>query len=236
MTMQEIKEQVSFLLGLPANKNVENLDIEKAVFIAFRELKVYMRTPVDKTVPYSTCIDLQKCEIHTDKVLYVQASQPRIGLTIGSLDMGNPFVAAASVGLYSSSSGVSGSTVGPYMRELARAQVGNCLSTDLQWKYDPLNQVVYCTHKPPKPAMVTVRYVPIFYDVSEIRNELWIDYLIRLSVANMKVALGRSRSKYRIEGSNVTLDGEILLSEGNAELEAIRSELSTKRNRLMVLQ
>lgn len=49
MTMNEIVEQVAFMLGLPANENVEGMQIEQAVNIAFRELKRYMKTPVDKT-------------------------------------------------------------------------------------------------------------------------------------------------------------------------------------------
>ena len=51
----------------------------------------------------------------------------------------------------------------------------------------------------------------------------------------MKKALGRTRSKYTIEGSNVSLDGETLLSEANAELEAIRAELREKKQKLVVL-
>ena len=56
-----------------------------------------------------------------------------------------------------------------------------------------------------------------------------------MSEANMKKALGRSRSKYTIEGSNVSLDGETLLTEANAELEAIRTELREKKQKLTVL-
>ena len=56
-----------------------------------------------------------------------------------------------------------------------------------------------------------------------------------MSEANMKKALGRTRSKYRVEGSNVTLDGEALLAEANAELEAIRAELEARKNKLVVL-
>jgi hypothetical protein len=51
----------------------------------------------------------------------------------------------------------------------------------------------------------------------------------------MKKALGRSRSKYTIEGSNVSTDGEILLSEANAELETIRAELENRKNKLIVV-
>ena len=115
------------------------------------------------------------------------------------------------------------------------AQVRNTLSTDFQWKYDVDNQVIYCAHRDPRPTQVTVRYVPDYKDVSEIKSNTWLDYLSRMSEANMKKSLGRSRSKYTVEGSNVSLDGEILLQEANAELEKIREELEKKKNKLVVL-
>lgn len=235
MTMQEVVEQVAFLLGLPANENVEDLQIEKAVNIAFRELKRYMNTPVEKTVPYSTRLDLVKLGINTVKVLYVQAANPRLGLSLSSIESGNVFQVAAAINVSSSVGQASTINIDPIMQEMALQQVRNCLTTDFQWKYDLPNQVIYCTHRDPKPAVVTIRYVPIYNDVSEIQGQTWIDYLVRMSEANMKKALGRSRSKYKIEGSNVSFDGELLLDEANAELEAIRNELSVKSSKLVVL-
>lgn len=235
MTMEEIVDQICFMLGFPANKNVEGLQPEKAVEIAFKELKRYMKTPVEKTVPFSTRIDLESVGIHTTKVLYVQAAFPRIGLTMSSIDSGNIFQVAAAVNTYSAIGNTSTINIDPIMTEMAMAQVRNTLSTDFQWKYDQNNQVVYCAHRDPRPSVITIRYVPDYKDVSEIVDETWINYLIRMSEANFKKALGRSRSKYRIEGSNVTLDGETLLTEANAELEAIRAELDTKKNKFVVL-
>lgn len=235
MTMAEIVEQVSFMLGLPSNDNVENQEVEKAVLIAFRELKRYMKTPVDKTVPYAPRLDLVKLGIQTVKVLYVQAAYPRIGLTLGTIDSGNVFQVAAAVNTYSSIGQTSSLNIDPIMTEMAMAQVRNTLSTDFQWKYDVDNQVIYCAHRDPRPTQVTIRYVPDYKDVSEIKSNTWLDYLIRMSEANMKKSLGRSRSKYTVEGSNVSLDGEILLQEANAELEKIREELEKKKNKLVVL-
>lgn len=60
MTMDEITEQVGFMLGLPTNENVEEVDLRKAVLIAFRELKRYIRQSVEKTIPFQTRIDLVK--------------------------------------------------------------------------------------------------------------------------------------------------------------------------------
>lgn len=235
MTMDEIVQQVSFLLGFPANDNVEGLQVEQAVNIAFRELKRYIKSPVDKTVPFSTRIQLKKVGINTKKVLYVSASYPRIGLTMSSIDSANVFQVAASVKAYSFIGNTANMNIQPIMTEMGMAQVRNTLSTDFQWKHDPQNDVVYCTHRDPRPATVTIRYVPILEDVSELISDTWIDYLVRMSTANMKIALGRSRSKYTIEGSNVSLDGDVLLSEANAELESIRSELDQRKSHFLVL-
>ena len=235
MTMAEIVRQVSFMLGIPANENVEDLQVEDAVLIAFRELKRYMKTPVDKTVPYSTRIDLNAVGIVTKKVLYVDAARPQLGLTLTSIDSGNVFQAAAAAKAYGALGQKGVSNLEPLMTQVALAQVRNVITTDFQWTYDVHNQVVYCTHKDPIPSAVTIRYVPDYQDVSEIENSTWLDYLIRMSEANMKKALGRSRSKYTIEGSNVVLDGEQLITEANAELEAIREQLDKKRRKLVVL-
>ena len=235
MKMDEIVEQISFTLGLPSNENIEGIDLEKAVLIAFKELKRYIKTPVDKSVPFSTRIDLEKVGIRTVKILYVYASRPRIGLTMGSIESGNVFQVAASVNTYSAIGQTSSINIDPIMTEMAMAQVRNTLSTDFQWKFDVDNNVVYITHRDPKPSFVTIRYVPDYQDVSEIKSETWQNYLIRLSEAYAKKALGRIRSKYTIEGSNVSLDGDVLLNEANAELETLREELGAKKNKLVVL-
>jgi hypothetical protein len=233
--MEEVVQQVSFMLGIPANENTEDLQVEQAVLIAFRELKRYMKTPVDKTVPYSPRLDLVALGIDTVNVLYVQAAKPRIGLTLSSIDSGNVFQVAAAVNTYNSIGQTSSLNIDPIMSEIAMAQVRNTLGTDFQWHYDPNNQVIYCAHRDPRPSQVTVRYVPNFKDVSEIKSPIWVDYLVRLSEAYMKLALGRSRSKYTVEGSNVSLDGDVLLQEANSNLETIRAELEDKRNKLVVL-
>ena len=235
MTMQEIVQEVSFRLGVPSNENVEDLSVEQAVLIAFRELKRYMKTPVDKTVPFQHRLDLVKLGINTKKVINVQAAIPRIGLTLSSIDSGNVFQVAAAVNVQSMIGQTSSINIDPIMTEMAMAQVRNTLTTDFQWRYDVDNQVIYCTHRDPMPSVVTITYTPDYKDVSEIQSDTWIDYLLRLAEAHMKKALGRSRSKYTVEGSNVSYDGDVLLQEANTELEAIRTELEARKTKLVVL-
>ena len=235
MKMEEVVDQVSFLLGLPANTLQEDVQIEKAVLVAFKELKRYMKTPAIKTVPFATRIDLLEVGIKTLKILDVKTAYPRIGLTLSSIDSGNVFQVAGAVNVYSAIGNTTAINIDPIMTEVAMGQLRNTISTDLQWEYDRHNQVVYCSHRDPRPAAITIRYVPEYEDVSEIENETWENYLIRLSEAYMKLSLGRSRSKYKIAGSNVELDGDILLQEANTSLEQIRQELEGKKNKLVLL-
>lgn len=235
MTVEEIVDQVSFDLGIPSNTNVEGQTIEKAVLVAFRELKRYIKTPACRTVPYSTRIQLKDVGIITKKVLGVKPARPRIGLTMSSIDSGNVFQVAAAVNVYGAAGQTSSLNIDPIVTEMAMAQVRNTLTTDFQWTADYDNGVIYCTHRDPKPASLTIKYVPDYQDPCEITDNTWVDYLIQLTLAHMKVSLGRSRSKYKVENSNVSLDGEILLQEGNEELKTLREELERKKPNLIVV-
>lgn len=232
--MEEIVDQVSFMLGIPANNNVEELQVERAVNLAFREAKRYIRTPALKTVPFAKRIDLVKVGIVTTVVRGVYPANPKVGLNLANVESGNVFQLAAAVNAGAMLNSTT-ANLDPIINQLAMAQASNVLSTDWNWRYDLDNQVVYITCKAPVTNSVTIDYVPDYKDVSEITNKSWLDIIIRLSEAYMKKALGRSRSKYTIEGSNVTLDGEILLNEANSELEALRTEMQNKSNRLIVL-
>ena len=234
MTMSEYVAKLSFMLGFPANKNIENVDLTQAVTMAFDELKEYMKTPVNKTVPYATRVDLKAVGINTVNVLRIRPAEPRLGRSLTSFESGNVFQVAAAVNLGSGYGAGTGLNIDPIISQLALQQVRNTLSTDLDFTYDQLNDVVYIPQRAPIPAMVTIQYVPKFTDVSEIIEPTWVNYLTRLGIAYAKIAIGRTRSKYIIEGSNVSLDGEAMLSEGNAELEAARNELKAKPPKLRV--
>ena len=89
-----------------------------------------MKTPVEKTVPFSTRVDLKAVGINTTNVLYVQAAYPRIGLTMSSIDSGNIFQLAAAVNVYSGIGNTSTLNIDPIMKEMAMAQVRNTISTE----------------------------------------------------------------------------------------------------------
>lgn len=234
MTNQEVVDQVSFMLGIPSNENVEDLDVRQAVQIALREVKRYLRTPALKTVAYARRIELSKVGIVTKTVRGVYPAQPKMGLNLSNVESGNVFQLAAAVNAGAMLNSTTGN-LDPIINQVAMAQASNVLSTDWQWRHDLDNDCLYITCKAPRPGQVTIDYVPDYQDVSEIKSNSWVDIVVRLAEAYMKKALGRSRSKYTVEGSNVTLDGETLLTEANADLEALRQEMEQKSNRLVVL-
>lgn len=234
MKLAEYVDQVSYLLGL-TDSDVEDVPVDKAVLISFQEVKRYIRTPARRTIPFSYRAKLSDVGIITQKVLYVQAAQPRIGLTLSSIDAGNVFQVAAAVGTFGGVGNSSVINVDPIITEMALAQVRNTISTDFQWTYDRENDLLYCTHRDPIPTQITVTYVPDFQDVSEIEDPVWINYILRFAEANAKKARGRARSKYTVEGSNVSLDGEQLVNEANEELNNLRTELASKKSKFTVL-
>lgn len=235
MEMKEYVRQISFLLGFPSSQNVENISIEDGINVAFQEMRRYLNKPTFITVPYATRIDFVQQNIHALKVKDVIPAYPRVGLSMGSIDSGNVFQLAAAANAWMGVGPASLVNIEPIMTELGYAQLRNTLTTERQWRYDKYNQVLYCTYRDPCPAVITIKYVPEIRDVSEIINPTHINYLLRMATAFCKIAIGRVRSKYKIEGSNVSNDGDTLLTEGNAELEAIRQELGSKTNRLVAI-
>ena len=109
-------------------------------------------------------------------------------------------------------------------------QVRNTLSTDMDFQYDKVNEVLYLYAQYPIPSQITILYVPEFERVDEISVPYWMSYLKRLSVAYVKETEGRIRSKYTLNSATYNLDGNTLLSEAQSELAQIRSELNENIN------
>ena len=80
------------------------------------------------------------------------------------------------------------------------------------------------------PGRVVIEYIPIYKDVEDIKDEYWLDYLKRMSLAKAKVILGRLRTYAKQSNALVSLDGDTILAEGNNELQALREELESNND------
>lgn len=218
MTREEYVEDIKISLGAPiVEVEIEEL-LGKIVDKAFREVRRYITETRFMTIPYSSQgIDVSG--YHIDTVEYVlRTNNPARTTdftdiyTLSTVNTGN----ATSVNLLLSD----------YLYRTQMTQIKNTISTDLDFTFDKSAQKLYINTVYPIPATVTLVYIPEFKDVSDVKENYWITYIQRLSLAFAKETLGRVRGKYNLSSSLYKLDGDQLISEGISERDAVRQELN----------
>lgn len=223
MKLEEYVDEIKLeLTGNLLHSELPDTTLAKVVNKAFREVQRYIDTSKFITIPYAGCIDLSNSEVSS--VVKVYRVQSEMGSN-NSLFLDPMWIQQAQF-----FSGVGGTySLNNWMTNYASwctsLQIRNTISTDLAFKYDKQGQKLYVNIAFDKPYFITVEYIPYFHNVEEITSDYWIDILVRLSVAMTKQILGRIRSKYSQTGAVWALDGETLLAEGNAEIQAIRDNL-----------
>ena len=197
-------------------------DIKLIVEQAFEEIVHYMTDTYTVSVPYAECIDLKKYNI--DSVESVMRGQDSI-LT------GVPFQMPAMdlmniTGMYN---------IDNYTNALLIKRNLNTLATDMAFHWDKPNRKLYVYANPNKPTIVTINFKPEYYSVEDIREEYWETQLRKLALGMTKVVLGRIRSKYTSNSAKFQLDGNTLLQEGNADIQAVRQHLDENKDIFTVL-
>ena len=110
------------------------------------------------------------------------------------------------------------------------AQMRNTMSTDLAYIYDKATEQLYINVSQDFPQYITIEYIPLYKDISEITSDYWIDILMRMAVAYGKIALGRIRTRFSQSNALWGQDGEKLLEEGTTELTELRETLRVNSN------
>lgn len=221
MTLTEYVDEISFQLGGSVLELEIKDDLPRCVNRAFREIKRYVTTPNYITLPFNTgtenaggTLDLTKYNVYS--VINVMRANSYNSLSMNTLDV---------FGLNQTYSAMT--DINSYANRMLRLQQINTISTDLDFIWNPHTKKVSVTMNPPYTNQVTIQYIPDYKDVEEITETFWVDFILKLSVAYAKQVLGRIRSKYTLNSSQYTLDGETLLSEANAEIEQIQTYLRT---------
>ena len=221
------------LLELEIDKEV----IGKYVDAALIELRRYINEPKLITVPFARCIDLK--DFNYSSILHVYRTEGFTGDTTQSMGDGSaidPMYAQQWMAF--SSGGLSYSLNNYVLNYLAYntlLQMRNTSSTDLNFKEDKQAEKLYINCNFDYPKALTIEYIPVYTDVAEITSDYWIDILKRLSLAMVKVALGRIRTRYTQSNALWTQDGETMLQEGNEELKELREVLRVNSDLFQVL-
>ena len=225
--VEEIKLQ---LTGGLLELEIDDSKIAQVVNSALREVQRYIDNTRIITVPFASCIDLQQLEddlhIKISSVSRVFRSQTYNAVNENGQMITDPLYlsqiqmltgAGGNVGLLNS-------YVNNYAAYNTMLQVKNTTSTDMAFKEDKLDKKLYINALD-TPVNVTIEYVQRFDNVEEVTSDYWIDIIMRLSVALMKVGLGRIRSRFTQSNALWAQDGETLLNEGTEELKDLREQL-----------
>lgn len=227
--VSEIKTQ---LTGDVLDLELEDSTIEKLVNSAFREIQRYIDTTVLKTMPYKSCIDLTDLKVSSVSRVFRAQGYMAISGEDGDQPIDPMYLAQWQIMSGNGQIYNMNDWIYNYASWNTALQIRNTVSTDLLYRFEKHTNKLYINASFDQPEMITIEYVPRYNDVSQIVSDYWIDMLIKLSLALAKVTLGRIRSKYTQSNALWTLDGATLLTEGTAELNAIRESL--QRNTQLV--
>lgn len=95
----------------------------------------------------------------------------------------------------------------------------------MAFEEDRHNHKLYINNNLASPSLVTVKYIPLLHSVEDIKDQYWLDILIRMGTAMTKVLLGRIRTRFSLTNALWGMDGEKLLEEGSTDLKEIRETL-----------
>jgi hypothetical protein len=180
-----------------------------------------MTTPAYMTVPFGastegmgSTIDLSDKNVYN--VIHVMRPNSYNSLSMNTLDV---------FGLnqvYSSMQNMDA-----YANRMLLLQQLNTISTDLDFIWDTHTKKLSVTMNPPYTNQITIQYIPDYKDVEEVTETFWIDKILQLATAYAKLVIGRIRSKFTLNSSQYSLDGEALVQEANQEIQEIRTFLQT---------
>lgn len=232
MDRQAYIDEIKFRLsGGILNLELDDVAFNQLLNSSFREVQRYIDTTKLVTIPYSSCIDVNTINNgHVNAVARIFRSEGYISNSeTGDSNGGYP-VDPMEATQWQLLSGVGNlynfnDYVYNYASWNTLLQIRNTTSTDLAFKFDRSSNKLYVNVSSGIPDKITVEYIPRYDDVSEIVSDYWIDIIIRMAVALGKVTLGRIRTRYTQSNALWTQDGQLMLDEGNNELNDLREKL-----------
>lgn len=230
MVLSDYREEIKLLLtGDITEIELDDNTIERTVKTSLRELQRYISSSEIITIPYRSCIELNNKdhtngkEIEVSNIVNIYRADNMGGTNSGVFD---PAYAAQYQMIY----GMGNlhnfqNAIYNYGAWSTLQQIRNTMSTDLSYRYDKSQNKLYVNVSNGTPQKITIEYIPLFTDVEQITSEYWIDMLVRLSLAKIKMIVGGIRSKYEQTNALWRLNGSVLLNEGREELAEVRQML-----------
>lgn len=195
---------------------------------ALDEVQRYIDSSVLVEVPFASCIDLKDFKCHA--IVNIYRTDSATGDT-SSNDFKSTMDPMQAQKWMAFSSGGTSYNLNDWISNYAAwntiNQLINTTSTPLSWveKNDKDGKKLYINCNGNTANRITIEYIPIYDSVEQIQDDYWIDILYRLSLALVKVALGRARTRFKVSNNQYTDDGDTILEEGKEELNTLRELL-----------
>jgi len=213
------------LSGDVLDLEISDETVGKYVDAALIEIRRYYDQSVLVTVPFARCIDLEG--FNHSAIVKIYRTRGFTGDSIQSTRSEvDPMYAQQWLAF--SSGGMTYSLQNyllNYMSYSTLQQIRNNTSTDLAFKEDKAGNKLYINGSYEYPENITIEYIPVLTDVEQVTSDYWIDILKRLSLALVKRALGRIRTRFTQSNALWVQDGETLLQESNEEIKELRETL-----------
>lgn len=232
MKLQDYIDEIKLeLTGGLLELEITDETIASLINKAFREIQRYIDIPKLVTVPFSSCIDLTGWKHSSIVKVYRTEGYTGNNGKDGNQLINDPMYMQQWM-IYSN--GGSMYNLDNYIQNFLSyntlLQMRNTVSTDLSFKEDKQGNKLYINSAYDAPKMITIEYIPVYQSVEEIEDDYWTDQIARLSMALVKIALGRIRTFATQSNALWTLDGQSLLQEGTQEAQAIRDKLVDNMN------
>ena len=223
------------LTGGVLDLEIEDDKIGKYVDLALQEIERYIDQPAYVTIPFQSCIDIHDFDCKAITGIYRTEGYTGDGgsaIGDGFIDpmYAQTWMVFSSGGSYFNLKNY----VYNYLAYNTLIQMRNTVSTELDWYQDKTGEKLYVNKALDVPKYITIQYIPVFRSVEEINSDYWIDILKRLSLALVKIGLGRIRTRFTQTNALWTQDGEAILAEGNEELKELRETLRVNSSTLIV--
>lgn len=233
MVLSDYRDEIKLkLTGDLLETELDDNTIDRVIKSSLRELQRYISSSNLITVPYKSCIDLSNPEdtngnqLNVNSVIAVYRTEDLTGGSSNGGSMSDPMQVAQ----WQLLSGMGNlhyfqDAVYNYGAWTTLQQIRNTTSTDLLFRFDKSSNKLYINVSEGTPSTITIEYIPVFKDVSEVTSDYWQDILMRLALAQVKVTVGRIRTRYVQSNALWSQDGDTILQEGKEELENIRQML-----------
>lgn len=237
MTVEDMIAEIRLeLTGYILDMEIEDSTIENVIKKSLRELERYFDETTMVTIPFASCIDLAGSNLDLKEKVSSIVNVYRVDAVGDAMNGGMSDPVFAQQFLIFSNGGTM-YNLNDYILNIASwntmLQIKNTMTTDLAFKEDRHNNKLYINHYMSTPGKVTIEYIPKLTDIEAIQSDYWIDVLLRMSVAMVKIILGRIRTRYIQSNALWAQDGERLLEEGNTDLKELRETLRVNNNMIL---